>query len=334
MTQTLKQFTANQRASLLARIAERYLPNPGIDPPPEVSPDDAANQERILKEIKTHLGIAEEETPEDKQAIIDYLSENMSRAVLENADLKAIEDRLNAAHQERLLKEIKTQLGIAEEETLEDKKEIIDSPSESTSRESLSVKALTLEQLVSHLLDENVSAAEASAYFVELIQRFEPLLRRVWAKGGFSVSYEDYVQDVFVQLFARLPRLQRNPKAFPGYLRRIALSVAADHARKQRRSIEQVEAVDVAPQVARFEEEINTEIFVRYYLEHLSRREKEVMELIYLKDLPVAQIAKKFGITPGAVRTTKSRAIGKMRKLMLQEANDLDVMYEQQTGSS
>ena len=57
MTQTLKQFTADQRALLLAHIAQRYLPNPGIDPPPEISPDDAAIQERILEEIKTHLRI-------------------------------------------------------------------------------------------------------------------------------------------------------------------------------------------------------------------------------------------------------------------------------------
>ncbi len=63
MTQTLKQFTADQRALLLARIAQRYLPNPGIDP--EISPDDAALQEGILEEIKAHLRIASEENPED-----------------------------------------------------------------------------------------------------------------------------------------------------------------------------------------------------------------------------------------------------------------------------
>ena len=94
MTQTLKQFTADQRALLLARIAQRYLPNPGIDPQPEISPDDAALQERVLEEIKAHLRIASEEEPDAQKALINYLSEGMSRAVLENADLKAIEYRL------------------------------------------------------------------------------------------------------------------------------------------------------------------------------------------------------------------------------------------------
>ncbi len=92
MTQTLKEFTADQRALLLARIAQRYLPNPGIDP--EISPDDAAIQERILEEIKAHLRIASEEEPDAQKALINYLSEGMSRAVLENIDLKAIEYRL------------------------------------------------------------------------------------------------------------------------------------------------------------------------------------------------------------------------------------------------
>ena len=94
MTETLKQFTADERALLLARITRRYLPNPGIDPPSETSPDDAAVQERILEEIKAHLRITSEEEPEAQKVLINYLSEGMSRAVLENADLKAIEHRL------------------------------------------------------------------------------------------------------------------------------------------------------------------------------------------------------------------------------------------------
>ena len=92
MTQTLKQFTADQRALLLARIAQRYLPNPDIDP--EISPDDAALQERVLEEIKAHLGIGSEEEPDAQKALINYLSEGMSKAVLENIDLKAIEYRM------------------------------------------------------------------------------------------------------------------------------------------------------------------------------------------------------------------------------------------------
>ena len=94
MTQTLQQLTSDRRARLLARIAERYLPNPGIDPPSEISPEDAAIQERILEEIKAHLRITSEEEPDAQKALINYLSEGMSRAVLENADLKAIEYRL------------------------------------------------------------------------------------------------------------------------------------------------------------------------------------------------------------------------------------------------
>ena len=94
MTQTLQQLTSDRRARFLARIAERYLPNPGIDPPSEISPEDAAIQERILEEIKAHLRITSEEEPDAQKALINYLSEGMSRAVLENADLKAIEYRL------------------------------------------------------------------------------------------------------------------------------------------------------------------------------------------------------------------------------------------------
>jgi DNA-directed RNA polymerase specialized sigma24 family protein len=67
----------------------------------------------------------------------------------------------------------------------------------------------------------------------ELIHRFEPVLRTAWRHGGFELEYEDYVQEVFLNLFGALPG-SREPEAFPGFFRRIALSTAAGLARAQR----------------------------------------------------------------------------------------------------
>ena len=193
--------------------------------------------------------------------------------------------------------------------------------------EALNVETRTVEELVDRLRDKGITQAEANAYCTELIRRFEPLLRSAWKKGGFEVGYQDYAQDVFVQLFAHLDRL-RAAKAFPGYLWRITRSVAANHARRQQRSIEPTALKDIEPQVAAFEEEIHTKIFIRYHLEHLPPRERQVVELIFLGGVPVAEIAVGCSITPGAVRSAKARGLRKLKARMVQEAEALEAMYE------
>lgn len=268
MTQTLEQLKADQRALLLARIARRYLPNPGIDPPSEISADDAAVQERILEEIKTHLRIASEEDPEDQKALINYLSEGISRAVLENADLKAIEHR---------------------------------------------AEQRTAAQLVSRLQDEEISQAEASAYSVELIQRFEPLLRNVWHRySGQGVPFEDFTQEVYLGVFRSLDALQ-DPRAFPGYIRTIAYRVAVNYLRKQRPTSlqENFESWDT-----KLEEGIREDALdlIQIHLEDLPPRERDVLKL-YLQKWSTAAIAEKFNISMNAVRLAKSRSIRRLKKI-------------------
>ena len=52
---------------------------------------------------------------------------------------------------------------------------------------------------------------------------------------------------------------------------------------------------------------------MRSYLELLSRREREVLELLYFEDMDPADAAKVLGITAGALRTTKVRALTRLR---------------------
>ena len=94
MTPTLMKYPAHERALLLSRLADRYLPTPGIDPLPEGTPEDVALQEKILEEIKAHLALTSDEGPEAQKAILESLSAGMSDAALENANLRAIEERL------------------------------------------------------------------------------------------------------------------------------------------------------------------------------------------------------------------------------------------------
>lgn len=181
------------------------------------------------------------------------------------------------------------------------------------------VESLTVEQLVSGLSKKPPD--EASAYCEELIHRFEPLLRRAWHKGAFSTEYSEYVQDVFLSLFRWLPQL-RSPKAFPGYLRRIALSVAATHARQSARS--QARTTEkVEEQVYQLDEAIFTPIFIKSYLEHLPVRERTVLTLKYLLDCDVSEIADKMNLTDAEVRSLKHRALKRLREKLREDTKIL-----------
>jgi RNA polymerase sigma-70 factor (ECF subfamily) len=163
---------------------------------------------------------------------------------------------------------------------------------------------------------------EVSDYFEELTSRFEPLLRRSWHKGAFSSEYIEYAQDVFLMLYRRLPQL-RSPKAFPGYFRKVALSVAANHARKSRLLL-QATAKEIESVVDRMDEDLFMTIFVRSYLEHLPSPERVVLNLRFLKGLGTAEIATELGQTPKAVRSIKDRGINRLRDILLGEAQILE----------
>jgi RNA polymerase sigma factor (sigma-70 family) len=166
--------------------------------------------------------------------------------------------------------------------------------------------------LINHL--RIASPEEASVYCEELIRRFEPLLRGAWRRVSFVVEYPDFVQDVFVRLFSRLPYLE-NVKAFPGYFRQIVLSAAVDHLRKwyprQAEDSRVVEAI-----VSDIDEKIIAGIFVRSYLEHLTTRDREVLIMEFFEGKTPAEISQALGVTRHNVRTIKSRALKKLRAMI------------------
>jgi len=182
------------------------------------------------------------------------------------------------------------------------------------------VQALTVEQLVSGLRDK--SQDELSDYFAEIIRRFEPLLRRSWRRSAFSTEYPEYAQDVFLSLFRCLPYL-RCAKAFPGYFRRVALSVAADHARKSTQ-LHVRSAMDVENLVSRVDESLFTAIFIRSYLEHLPTREKKVLNSLYLEGHEAGEIAKEMGLTVGAVHSIKARGIKRLREILNSDGKNIN----------
>ena len=156
-----------------------------------------------------------------------------------------------------------------------------------------------------------------SAAFVEIARRFEPLLRRTWHIRGRG-EYADFAHDVFARTFATLPQL-RAPAAFPAFFRSIVLSVAADQWRKRRPEDVEVDLQTIEELASDIDETLLTGLIARSYLEHLADRERSVLEWDLVIGLSTDEIARRLDITSGAVRTIKSRAIGKLRAIIGRE---------------
>ena len=120
---------------------------------------------------------------------------------------------------------------------------------------------------------------------------------------------EDAVQAALVRTYAAWRRVRRDD-AF-AYARRVMVNYLTD---KWRRRLKEY-ATDVLPETPHGD--IADEVALRHWvtgaLATLTLRERAVVVMRYLFDLPEAVVARDLGITVGTVKSTSSRALAKMR---------------------
>jgi RNA polymerase sigma-70 factor (sigma-E family) len=140
------------------------------------------------------------------------------------------------------------------------------------------------------------------------------LLRTAWYLAGDPSRAEDLVQETLTRLYVVWPRLTRNDEDPGGYAHRVLVNLHTDEWRRRRR--EQVSA-DPPDRPARPSDPDHVDI-VRA-LAGLGARERQVVVLRHLADLPERTVADLLGISVGAV---KSSGFDGLRKLRLALGDD------------
>jgi RNA polymerase sigma-70 factor, ECF subfamily len=148
------------------------------------------------------------------------------------------------------------------------------------------------------------------AAFEELADRHGPRMVRVahrllgWSRGGDA---RDVVQDVLARMLARPQRIA----AAGGSLERWLIAVTVNECLTQKRrwltrlnALRRRPAVETAPPPA--DSEIHEQ--VRAAVQKLPPRDRQVIVLHYLEELPVAEIAGMLGLTSNAVDARLHRA--------------------------
>ena len=149
------------------------------------------------------------------------------------------------------------------------------------------------------------------------VGRFAPVIfaavhRRLRATGRGDDA-EDVAQDVFVRLCARdfhLLRTYDSKRArLTTWLTVIASSAAIDHLRRQRGYTQPLESVPEASFAVAPKESTH----LRIPADLLSPRQSLILDMLYAREMDVAEAAAALGINPQTIRSTHHKALTKLR---------------------
>ena len=166
--------------------------------------------------------------------------------------------------------------------------------------------------------------AGEKAEWDRFVQRYARVIyaavQRRLVPAGRGHEADDVVQDVFVKLCGREFHLLRNYD--PGraklstWLTVIATSTSIDHLRRQWAP---TAALDAVPEAAMA---VDPKPFERIKIppDLLSPRQGLVLELLYRRELEVAEAAEMLGVDPQTVRSTHHKAMIKLRAHFQEES--------------
>ncbi|MFC3447942.1 SigE family RNA polymerase sigma factor [Amycolatopsis speibonae] len=147
-----------------------------------------------------------------------------------------------------------------------------------------------------------------SEYFAARVQRFR---RLAFAMSGDWHSAEDLVQGMFVQLYRHWRRVR--PDTVDAYARRILVNAFLTGRRKRGR-----ERVTAEPpeRPVRQGHDSDDRIDLDRVLGDLAPRQRAMVVLRFLEDLPVTEVAKLLGVAEGTVKSQTARGIAALRAVL------------------
>ena len=169
-------------------------------------------------------------------------------------------------------------------------------------------------KLIREVLDGNPDA------FGDLVTRYQRLVASVaWRYGTARQEIEDVVSEVFIKAYGNLHQY-RPEHPFSTWLYRLAANLVVDRgrrARKERGRVEMPEQItDTSPSAPENLEGNERAQLVRAALTELPDHYREVLFLVYIEGLKVAETARTLGIPSGTVKTRLMRGREALRKVL------------------
>lgn len=160
-----------------------------------------------------------------------------------------------------------------------------------------------------HTQRENLPAAE------ELyLQHHEHIFRFIWSRVHDAPLAEDLTGEVFTRMVANLPNYHDRSLPFRAWLYQIARNLIIDHHRKE--SSAQILNDLTQPGDASPEEKVETALTlerVQRSLENMDPAQREVVELRFLAELSLEEVAAVMDKSVAAVKALQHRGLASLR---------------------
>jgi RNA polymerase sigma-70 factor (ECF subfamily) len=167
------------------------------------------------------------------------------------------------------------------------------------------------------------------AAFVQLYRRHYDAMFRYCVHRLFDRHMaEDITAEVFLKVVENLGRFKGNEQQFRNWLYRIATNFVNDHLRRtaRRSSLLKGASLQIDNEVADCQSsaEPSTEklALLREAVLSLKPRYQTIITLRFFESLKLYEIAEVLGSSPGTVRSQLSRALAKLRKILVTNFKD------------
>lgn len=176
-----------------------------------------------------------------------------------------------------------------------------------------------------HSLVQRAQKCDQEAFGQLYERNFDKIYRYIALKIGNKADAEDMTQQVFIKSLQSISSYKWRDIPFSAWLFRIAHNQIVDYLRKKTRqptaSLDNVLAISESNPQQSAEDQMAVEELI-LAARNLTPAQQEVISLRFAGDLPIAQVAKVMGKSPGAIKALQHSAVVALRKIMV---NDKDV---------
>jgi RNA polymerase sigma-70 factor (sigma-E family) len=149
-----------------------------------------------------------------------------------------------------------------------------------------------------------------SAYCDYFHARQRGFMRTSYAILGSWPAAEDATQTTFTQLYVHWPRIR--PGGLDAYARRILVNTCLTAVRSRKREL----VVEEVPEASEPPPAHDQRLDLFDALRTLSPRDRAVLALRFLDDLPVAEVAEVLRLPEGTVKSQTSRALDRLQAVL------------------
>ncbi|GAA0911189.1 SigE family RNA polymerase sigma factor [Virgisporangium ochraceum] len=153
------------------------------------------------------------------------------------------------------------------------------------------------------------------AEYVEYVRGRLPALRRLaFLLCGHEPRADDLVQQTITTLYVKWPKAQA-ARNLDGYVRTMLVRTFIDERRLAWARVRLFGAVPEPPPVP-LTDDVEDRAVLRDALARLPKKQRAVLVLRFLQDLPVDEVAEILGCSPGTVKSQTSHGLAALRRLL------------------